>query len=179
MFYRNCFLASHFGTISPLDIITGNRLDVYYRSSGAQWTSCWQFGGNTTKVSKVTVFIFWFWCLEKLEALVLSQANSHWFVFAKTVLSFWEHVLISLLGYYHSHTVGSVAKYLLLPKSQNVYFSANYKWPVRRFDGLSLCLVIDRTLLKKKFTLWKGNWYFSAFPNLFFFERPINKIIFN
>lgn len=162
--YRNCFLASHFGIIPPLDIMTGNRLDVYYRSSGGQWTSYGQGVANTTKVSEVTVLISSFWCLEKSEAHVLSQADSHWFVFSETILSCWEHMLISLLGYDPIQTVGSMAESSLLSRSQNVCFSANYKWLLKRFDGLGLCQVSDRTLMKKQFTLRKTKLCFSTFP---------------
>lgn len=70
-------------------------------------------------------------------------------MFSKTTLSCWEHMLISLLGYDPIHTVESMAESSLLPRSQKVCFSANYKWSLRRFDGLGLCQVTDRTLVKK------------------------------
>lgn len=98
---------------------------------------------------------------------MLSQANHHWFMFSKILLLHWEYIFISLLVYDPNHTIASMAESYFLPKSQNVYFSGNYKWSLKRFDGLRLCQVIDRTLLKKQFTLWKIKWEVSTFPKCF------------
>lgn len=78
-------------------------------------------------------------------------------------------MLFLLLSYDPSHTVGSMAKSLLLVK---MFIFQQITWSLRRFDGLSLCQVVDRALLKKQFIFWKRKSYFSTFPKQFL-EGPL------
>lgn len=110
---------------------------------------------------------------------MLFESYRHQSVFFKIVLSCWEHVIISLLGPNPNCTLGSVTKSSLLLMSQNVYFSIQfYKQLLCRLDGLGLCQVIDKTLLKiAVYTLERNVIFLNVSQTTF--KRPINKIRFS
>lgn len=110
---------------------------------------------------------------------MLLESYRHQPVFFKTVLSCWEHDIISLLGPNPNCTLGSVTKSSLLLMSQNVYFSIQfYKQLLCRLDGLGLCQVIDKTLLKiAVYTLERNVIFLNVSQTTF--KRPINKIRFS